>query len=69
MDEDYKKHLSTERLFKLQTIFNDIDKAENISTLKWLTKELTLQLLLTQQFVSNALSADPADFNFDRDSV
>ena len=67
--DDYKKHLSMERQFKLQTIFSDIDNAQDISILKTLTKELALQLLLTQQFVSDTLVGSTIEARFDRDSV
>lgn len=67
--DDYKKHLSIERQFKLQTILNDIDNAQDTATLKALTKELALQLLLTQQFVSDTLVGSKIEGRFDRDSV
>lgn len=67
--DDYKKHLSMERQFKLQTILSDIDNAQDISNLKVLTKELALQLLLTQQFVSDTLVGSTIEARFDRDSV
>lgn len=67
--DDYKKHLSMERQFKLQTILSDIDNAQDISNLKTLTKELALQLLLTQQFVSDTLVGSTIEAKFDRDSV
>lgn len=69
MNDDYKKHLSMERQFKLQTIISDIENAKDMVVLKLLTKELTLQLLLTQQFVSDTLAGEPLDFKLDRDSV
>ena len=67
--DDYKKHLSMERQFKLQTIFSDIDNAQDINIVKTLTKELALQLLLTQQFVSDTLVGSTIEARFDRDSV
>lgn len=68
MDDD-KKHLSMERQFKLQTILSDIDNAQDTATLKALTKELALHLLLTQQFVSDTLAESNIEGRFDRDSV
>lgn len=56
MHDELTQHLSLERQFKLKTILTDIDKASDIDTLRGLTKELALQLLLTQQFISDSCS-------------